>query len=543
MIKKLLRQCKDDFCSTRTGCWIAGLKADLCSRCFAGLLLIYLVGISALLRADYLYLDDLGRAMTGMRGWGAGGRPLADFLASVFYLSSRTFDASPLTQLTAIFILALVSVLLLKACRVGLSPASVLCVTPVGLSPYILENLSFKFDSPYMAAALIFAVLPLSLTCLKNKNAVFLVSAVCLYCACALYHAALGAYLCTAAYLLISELSSRKPIKNVLRHACALVLPFVAGAGAFAVVSTILSRSDSFYSHTAKALTIPPLPDMPALFVKNSKIFFEILFNDWSKSCFGWLFAACFALFAALTLMRWNHNRIKERQRGTSAGTFRSFPRPATALLLLASLPLSIYGLQVCLQNPLWWPRYFQSFGFLPALCLLGIRHAAKNRLHRQAVFALSGLLTVQLVLFADVYGNLLARQNEWELMHISPLYLDLRRLAQDTDCKFLIYKGSIGHTPLLRIPASKFPILRRLVHVYTSDETNGYWSSKQLRIYGIVADRLEPAETPSRLSVWTANAAYKIETSPEHIAVVTFFPAEAIVALPEVLQSAPARP
>jgi hypothetical protein len=543
-IRKFLRQCREDCCSDRAGRWLAGLKADLCSRRFAGLLLLYFVGIGALLRADRLFLDDLGRAMTGMRGWGTGGRPLSDFLASVFYLSSRTFDASPLTQLTAAGILAVVSFLLLKAVRVKASWSSMLCVVPVGLSPYILENLSFKFDSPYMAAALLFAVLPPALTCLKNNRVIFAVSAVCLYCACALYHAALGAYTCIAAYLLLADLSSRRPLRASLRHGVALALPFVAGVGAFAAVSGVLNSMDGFYSHTAKALAIPAPSAMPAVLARNIGIYVEILFNDWSPSCFGWLQASCFALFSALTLMRWNRNRRKDEQRKREAGGFAPLPRLAAVLLLTVFLPLGVFGLQLFMQNPLWWPRYFQSFGFLPALSLLGIRRAVKKGPGRKAVAALAGLVAVQCVLFADVYGNLLARQREWEFLHFAPLYADLRKLIRDGDCKTVVYKGSIGHTPLLRVPASKFPILRRLVHVYASDEQNGYWSGKQLRIYGIAVNRADgapPASVPLR-NVRTDNAAYTIAVSPDGTAVVTFFPAEELPALPEAWRSEPER-
>jgi hypothetical protein len=539
-IQNLLQQAKEDFRSVRARQWLAGLKIDLCSRYFAGLLLIYLVGISALLRADYLFLDDLGRAMTGMRGWGSGGRPLSDFLASLFYLSSRTFDASPLTQLTATGILALVSVLLLKAARVKLSWSSVLCITPVGLSPYILENLSFKFDSPYMAAALIFAVLPPALTFLKNKSVIFLVSATCLYGACALYHAALGAYVCIATWLLLCDLSSRKPLRACLRRACALALPFVVGVGAFTAVSGVLNSLNGLHSRIVNALAIPSLSDMPAVLARNIRVYFEVLFYDWSPSCFGWLQVSCFALFAVLTLMRWNSNRIKDKQRSGRAGGFAPFPRLAAVLLLTAFLPLSIFGLQFCMQNPPWWARYFQSFGFLPALCLLGIRRTASKGLRGKAVTAFCGLMTVQFVLFADVYGNLLARQREWEFLHFAPLYADLRKLVRDGDCKTVTFKGSIGHTPLMRIPASKFPLLRRLVRVYASEEyNNGYWSSKQLRIYGITANRVTGDAPASTLrKVRTDNAAYTIAISPDGTAVVTFFPVEEIPPLPEMFRS-----
>ncbi|MDR2125126.1 MAG: glucosyltransferase domain-containing protein [Desulfovibrio sp.] len=535
-----MRQGKEDFRSPRARRWLAGLKADLRSRYFAGLLLIYLVGISALLRADYLFLDDLGRAMTGMRGWGSGGRPLSDFFASLFYLSSRTFDASPLTQLTATGILALVSLLLLKAARVKTSWPSVLCLTPVGLSPYILENLSFKFDSPYMAAALLFAVLPPALTFLKNRSVFFLAAAVCLYCACALYHAALGAYVCIAAWLLLSDLSSRKPARAALRRACALALPFVAGVGAFTVVSGVLNSLSSFHSRIVNALAIPPPSGMPAVLARNIGTYFEVLFYDWSPSCFGWLMALCFALFAALTFMRWNRNRLRVKPRSGETGAFAPFPRLAALLLLTAFLPMSIFGLQFFMQNPPWWARYFQSFGFLPALCLLGIRRTATKGPQGKAAAALCGLMTLQLVLFADVYGNLLARQREWEFLHFAPLYADLRKLVRDGDCKTVIFKGSIGHTPLMRTPASKFPILRRLVRVYAGEDyNNGYWSGKQLRIYGITADRVTKNPDASTLrQVRTDNAAYTIAVSPEGTAVVTFFPVEEIPPLPEMLRS-----
>ena len=80
-----------------TSAFFFGMRDRIFSRYFAALFLLYLAGIFAILRANRLYLDDLGRALYGYADWIESARPLSELMSFIFYLGPITVDASPLS--------------------------------------------------------------------------------------------------------------------------------------------------------------------------------------------------------------------------------------------------------------------------------------------------------------------------------------------------------------------------------------------------------------------------------------------------------------
>ncbi|GHV53449.1 hypothetical protein FACS1894206_04150 [Deltaproteobacteria bacterium] len=473
-----------------------------------GLLFVYFWGIAAILRANCLYYDDLARAMRGFTGWSEASRPLADFLANAFYLGAFTYDASPLTQLVAIFFLALCSLLLLKALRIKPAWLPVLCTVPVGLSPYILQCLSYKFDSPYMAAALLFALLPLAFPPLRAKT--FTAAAgFSLYCSVALYHAALGAYLCLLVYFCVRDLVSRKKLILVWRRFFKLSLPFILSIGLFVVIT----RFCSLISYTQQHAALPLLADLPNTFAANVQIYFTMLFTDWNKSGLGLLMGLFSLEYLGRLYLRWRRSRRQGRQHAP-AGL-----RLALLIPLIPCFFLSPYGLQFLLEKPVWDPRMLQSFGVLLALLLLNSLGRNGGALLNKAAATARCLLIAQLLVFANIYGNLLARQEQWESTLLFPLSLDLRAMMRDTGISAIRYVGGMGYTPLLQMPSVKFPLLRRLV-------PRPDWVFSEVRNLGVIVREVEdnpPDE--SLLTTYLQRPGYRIDKTPDGIVVVTLMP------------------
>lgn len=113
---------------------------------------VYLVALSAVLRADFFYYDDIQRACWGWPGWGFS-RHVSNGLSKVLHAGSYLTDVSPFPQLLAILIISLSSVLCIffLTGKKEVSLWQLIAAVPVGLSPYFLECLSYKFDAPYMA--------------------------------------------------------------------------------------------------------------------------------------------------------------------------------------------------------------------------------------------------------------------------------------------------------------------------------------------------------------------------------------------------------
>jgi hypothetical protein len=161
---------------------------------------LYVLGITSIIRTNFLYLDDLGRAIVGNRGWGHFSRYITDFLAIFIHADIHITDISPLPQLLAAFFMATASVFLVYVfCGNRIPKLALAASIPVGLSPYFLECFSFKFDAPYMALSVLASIIPFVF---MEKRLVFVVcSVICLLIMCMTYQASSGIYILVVIFL------------------------------------------------------------------------------------------------------------------------------------------------------------------------------------------------------------------------------------------------------------------------------------------------------------------------------------------------------
>ncbi len=510
----------------RLSAFARDMRGRVLSRWFAALFLLYAFGIFSILRANRLYLDDLGRALYGYADWSAAVRPLTDFLAWLFYLGPVTVDASPLTQLMAAAILALTSLLLITAVRAKPSWGALLCTVPVGLSPYGLENLSYRFDAPWMALALALAVLPFCLRggLLTRLPWRFLLAAsLCLFASACLYQPALGAYLAVSAYAILIDLSSRRPLALVLRRALRFIAPFCLGIGVYSLQASFWladSSQQDYAAYVSQHYALPPLADMPGVVASNIAQYISLLAGDWSGNGIGFALALVTALFTLLLLARC----VRAIRCGGSLPGGAG--RLVLLLLILACFLLTPFGIQYVLPAPVWAPRTFHAFGVMAALMLLFLRAAMAGRVRaRRALCLLRTIFVVQLFIFAQVYGNLLDAQGQWELSHMSLLASDLNRFIRETGSSRVDFAGSVGLSPLVRTPARKYPLLQRLVAVPLTRDWR--WGYEQLNTYGVSLIREDVAENiaPEHLRPFLETPAYRIDQTPEGVGLVRFLP------------------
>ena len=125
-------------------------------KIFIGLTLLFIAYVLPIIWADRYYYDDLARAFMGEAGWNGDGRPLTELLMKVLCGGMPLVDISPLPLLLGIGILAYV--LALYAQR-NMGENTPLFPQICGLffaimNPFLLSNLSYKFDVLSMLMAL-----------------------------------------------------------------------------------------------------------------------------------------------------------------------------------------------------------------------------------------------------------------------------------------------------------------------------------------------------------------------------------------------------
>ncbi|MDO6408410.1 glucosyltransferase domain-containing protein [Pantoea phytobeneficialis] len=108
-----------------------------------------------LLIANIYYIDDNGRATLGYTNWGGDGRPLADIIMKMMFLSSHVADIFPLPLIISIALLAFVFSLYHKQNFSSLPGwIGALATLSFFANPYLAEVFSYRFDVLTLSCAL-----------------------------------------------------------------------------------------------------------------------------------------------------------------------------------------------------------------------------------------------------------------------------------------------------------------------------------------------------------------------------------------------------
>ena len=327
---------------------------------FVFLLVLSLLYALPLLFDGRYYLDDLPHAMNGLTLWEQDGRPLASLVSSLasFQLPSFTgpalLDISPLPQILGLAALAFAASKLARA--LFNAPADVwrcLVVFPLVASPFMLQNLSYRFDALTMGLAVMLAVLASLPTSAGWQRlmvgAVQLLAALCLYQAAANMFVAATALLCLAFTWNRDEGFKSLILDNIAKLVLALVAYFI-----------IIKLSGGLGSDYAASHS--------KLIAFDGSSFSAIVFNFQFGNFFVSEFvsdAPLLAIAAAASIVIFSVHLI------TRGNAYKPATRTIIALLGLIVLVASLMGILLVLAQPVVRPRTLIALSMLtstPAL-------------------------------------------------------------------------------------------------------------------------------------------------------------------------------
>lgn len=180
-----------------------------CRELFIKLYIIYLIAYSSIIRADFNYCDDLGRKASGYHGWLDWSRWTTTFLSNVIHADVFLADISPLPQLLAAGVIALAGVIIWESIYSKKAVAiNVLALALIGLCPYFMGCIIYKYDSLYMGIAVLASVIPFIFYG-KNKRAFILVSVVSILIMLTSYQAANGIYPMMVVFITMNKLADK----------------------------------------------------------------------------------------------------------------------------------------------------------------------------------------------------------------------------------------------------------------------------------------------------------------------------------------------
>jgi len=415
---------------------------------------IYFLGILTIIRANFLYLDDTLRSVAGARGWLVWGRYVADFFSIFVHGDTNLTDISPMPQLLAILFLSISSVALIYIlCDKKITVVRLLASIPLGLSPFFLESLSYKYDAPYMAMSILASIVPFLF--ITRKRAFFFISVISLLIMCMTYQAASGIYLLIVIILCFQAWNSQKKSnREILSMAGTAALAFCA---TMLIFKFFLMRALAPYDYAST--TMYPLSQIASGILINIKNYATLINHD-----LGLIWKIGIALICVFFIIK----SITVSSQKKALSFFISI------LVVGISFILS-YGVYILLTNPLFFPRALSGFGvFLAILCIYAVSDYKKAAI--VTVLALNWCFLV----FAFSYGNALADQARYAEFRITLLLHDLSNLYPNLNKEntLIQLQNSIDFTPSIKNISKHYPVIERLVPCRLGTDSNPFYNN-----------------------------------------------------------------
>lgn len=423
------------------------------------LFLIYIIALIPLFLAHFNYIDDLGRSVLGARNFNFN-RILSDFLAIFIHGGGHITDISPWTQMIAVLFMAMGSTILIKIfslCKEEKIRISYLFASiPFAISPYFMENLSYKYDAPYMALSVLLCVVPFLFYHKETKNKksniiYFLVSSICIFGMCTTYQSSSGIYPSIAVMLTLSMILSKVEWKEILKFVLLSMLAYFTGLLCFQLIP--MTSPDHYVNPS-----LLPIGNLLSGSIQNYQTYFSLFQSDFTKLWKILIVGICFFFLLSSTIHTKNNHLV-------------SFGSSIFSLILLALLSLGVYPFMV---SPLTNPR--AMYGIFVSLSLFGMMIA------RSKYFFLSKLclflFAYSIFVFSLTYGNALAEQKRYTDFRVGLVIQDLNEIEVGSNQVLLVdIDGTIGQPDTVDSMSRRYPVLKRLIPETFGDNL-GWWNA-----------------------------------------------------------------
>ncbi len=467
-------------------------------------LIIYFIAMYPIFRANFNYIDDIGRVNFGYKGWEYFSRFTSEYLSSFVHSSDYLTDISPLPQILAILIISLSSVILIhlfKKDKKKIGMMYILSVIPLGLCPYFLECLSYKFDSIYMALSILVSVFPFLLYDKTNSKKIMfcIVNVIGTIIMCTSYQASSGIVPLITLFLSYKYWNNKEN-KEAIHLLCLSLLSYILGLLIFKLfimipVSTYVSNS------------IFPIEELIPRFFSNLKNYYNNVLNDFREV---WLVLISGIIFCyyVLNIKYSKHNKIVSS---------------IVLFLLVILCGCLAFGIYPMLKKPLFAPRAMYGIGILISLLAINAINIEKGYISKILVICLTWCFFT----FAFTYGNALSEQKRYIDFRVQSVVNDLNHMeVMNTDSiKYIMFKGSAGSAPMIEnMPSDYRTIIKRLIPQSFGDSWNwdldyftNYFKIKNIRVI-----YKENSKVPENLQIFTDTMYYTIETNNENYILVT---------------------
>lgn len=454
--KKRLKDIKTKRCNIRKSIY---LKYFLC------FIAIYVIALIPLFRADFNYIDDLGRKFSGFRAFGFS-RDGSDFLSMFIHASKYITDISPFTQLLAIAIISLASTIVIRLItepenKEKINIWYVFATIPIGLSPYYLENFSYKFDSPYMALSVLFCTIPFLFYKKNekiNKNILYIfIGSLCIVLMCITYQASSGIFPSITIALVLLMIHNKDRWSEIFKFVLCSILSY--GIGVLFFKAFIMKHVDTYVNND-----IWNLGEMIPGLIKNYKEYLKIILADFKRTWLIGIFILIIS-FIITNIIKTKRNKVIEI---------------LYSLISLFLLGMFSFGLYPMLQQPLFQPRAMYGVGVTISIISLMAVDYKRAYIPKICTFYLAYVFFI----LALTYGNALSEQKRYTEYRISLVAYDLNNIdVQENEILYIKVKGDIGRPNDVNNLIEKNRVIDRLIPK-TFGDNSWCWASRYFYYY-----------------------------------------------------------
>lgn len=424
----------------------------------ACLLFIYEFALILIGMTNFPYIDDASRQIEGNTYFAAAySRWGSEILSWIVQGNDHLTDLGIVTFIlsgAALTFASLILVYVLNNKRIGW--LSIISSSLLGLNPWFLGCVSFRFDGPYMSMSILSAIFPFLWW---NKKGIFYpLSIICIFFMCNTYQLSSGIYIVFVLTLLFKEFLQKESILTLLKTAFLSALSFSVGILLF----FFETKLNPEISKRGTPVEIASLTDLPMAFARNTHAYFATIYR---QSSFHWKFLAVILIILfILTCMK----KSKLSAIGTGIST--------VIYLGLASVlsygVFLVFSASLAITNP----RYAYGFAAFFTILLIYMTDYSKTNWLKRVTQFVSVLFLYYLLSFPLMYAAQLHFQYESFQNQSLQLSSDISPYINDKR-KTIITNRLFKNSPILVNSEQNYPILQELV----SNNEWIYWPNNYL--------------------------------------------------------------
>lgn len=406
------------------------------------------------------YIDDMTRSLTG-QGWDHDGRLLATWIMKRLTIGNQIVDVYPFAQILGSLILSISGYIICVRFGIKGLMTAVISSMIITTSPFMMENLSYRYDSLTMALSILSVCMPF--IWYEKKTSFFISSAIGILFSLQIYQASALSYFIILSAFITKDIYLRNYIDTLYKS----VISIFSFSFAYFISSKILK----FYSIDLAGRNRFIIDSISPLDILKHNI-------DAATHMVSTLYTPTYSVWLAplilLSVISIAFISIRCLYLDKAKGIYGF----TLTILCFLGVIICIPGVNIFLEEPWWTSRTMIGYAFAILYSSLLLSLFLDNS--KIMIVILSMAILPSFIICAS-YSSALSHQNKFTDEVIS---LSFPYLSKNPDSE-LVIDGIGPESRRLKLAMSSFPVIHYLVPKYLN---NGWaWGVNYFKLYDMI--------------------------------------------------------